>query len=56
MAHIVQKLNWAACAGIFKQSVGASNRVGIELSYRHARLHRMAELIPWNRLLGYLKV
>jgi hypothetical protein len=38
-------------AGIFKQSKGARNRVGIELSYRPARLHRLAELIPWNRFL-----
>jgi hypothetical protein len=44
------------CAGIFKQSMGARNRLGIELSYRTARLHRLAELIPWNRFLGSLKV
>jgi hypothetical protein len=30
------------CAGIFKQSMGARNRVGIELSYRSARLYRLA--------------
>jgi len=34
------------CAGIFKQSVGAGNRVGIGLSYLPARLHRLAEKIP----------
>ncbi len=34
-----------SCAGIFKQSLGARNRVGIWLSYRPARLHRLAELI-----------
>ncbi len=28
-----------SCAGIFKQSMGARNRVGIGLSYRPARLH-----------------
>jgi hypothetical protein len=28
------------CAGIFKQSVGARNQVGIGLSYRPARLRR----------------
>ena len=28
--------------------MGARNRVGIGLSYRPARLHRLAELIPWN--------
>jgi hypothetical protein len=39
------------CAGIFKQSIGARNRVGIGLSYRPARLHRLAELVPWNRFL-----
>jgi hypothetical protein len=40
-------------AGFFKQSMGARNRVGIGLSYRPDRL---AELIPWNRFLGSLKV
>ncbi len=42
-------------AGIFKQSMGARNRVGIGLSYRPAKLHSLAELVPWNRL-GSLKV
>jgi hypothetical protein len=32
--------------------MGTRNRVGIGLSYRHARLHRLAEFIPWNRFLG----
>jgi hypothetical protein len=47
-----------ACAGIFKQSVRARNRVGvgIGLSYRPARLHSLAELVPWNLFLGSLKV
>ncbi len=36
-------------AGIFKQSMRARTRVGIGLSYRPARLHRLAELIPWKR-------
>jgi hypothetical protein len=31
---------------ISKQSMGARNRVGIGLSYRPARLHRLAELFP----------
>jgi hypothetical protein len=31
--------------------MGARNRVGIGLSYRPARLHRLTELVPWNRLL-----
>jgi hypothetical protein len=35
------------CAGIFKQSMEARNRVGIGLSYRPARLYRLAELTPW---------
>jgi hypothetical protein len=35
-----------AGAGIFKQSLGARNRVGIGLSYRPARLHSLAKLIP----------
>jgi hypothetical protein len=43
-------------AGIFKQSMGARNRGGIGLSYRPARLHSLAELVPWNRFLGSLKV
>jgi hypothetical protein len=43
-------------AGNFKQSMGARNRVGIGLSYRPARLHSLAELVPWDRFLGSLKV
>ncbi len=35
---------------------GARNRVGIGLSYRSARLHSLAELVPWNRFLDSLKV
>ncbi len=42
-------------AGIFKQSMGARNRVGYGLSYRPSSLQRLAELIPWNRFLGSLK-
>ncbi len=45
-----------ACAGIFKQSMGAWNRVGIELSYRPAWPHSLAEFVPKNRFLGSLKV
>ena len=44
------------CAGIFKQSMVARNRVVISLSYRPARRHSLAELVPWNRFLGSLKV
>jgi hypothetical protein len=43
-------------AGIFKQSMEARNRVGIGLSYRPARLHRLAEFIPWTRFLGSIDV
>jgi hypothetical protein len=44
------------CAGIFKQSMGARNRLGMGLSYWPARLHSPAELVPWNRFLDSLKV
>ncbi len=43
-------------AEIFKQSMGARNRLGIGLSYRLARQHSVAELDPWNRFMGSLKV
>jgi hypothetical protein len=46
----------AYSAGIVKQSMGARNQVGLVLSCRPGRPHRLAELIPWNRLLGSLKV
>ncbi len=36
------------CAGIVEQSMGAKNRVGIGLSYRPARLHRLAEFIRFQ--------
>jgi hypothetical protein len=35
----------AISAGIFEQSMGARNRVRIELSYRPARQHRLLESI-----------
>jgi hypothetical protein len=35
--------------------MGARNRVGIVLSYRPARLYRLAELISSNRFLGSLR-
>ncbi len=47
--------NLNSCAGIFKQSMGAGNRAGAGLSYWPTRLHRLAELIPWNRFRGLLK-
>jgi hypothetical protein len=34
----------------------ARQRVGIGLSYRPARLQRLAELMPWNRFLGSIIV
>ncbi len=40
----------------FKQSMCARNRVGIGLLYLPAGLHRLEELIPWNRFLGSLKL
>jgi hypothetical protein len=43
-------------AGILKQSMGTRNLVGIGLSYRPARLHRLAEFIPWNRFLGSINI
>ncbi len=43
-------------AGFFKQSMGARNRIGIGLSDRPVRLHRLAEMIPRNRFLGTWKV
>jgi hypothetical protein len=36
--------------------MGTRNQVGIGLPYRPARLHRLAELIPWNRFFGSFKV
>jgi hypothetical protein len=46
----------ATVSGIFKQSMGARNRVGIGLAYRPARFHSLVELVSWNRFLGSLKV
>ncbi len=43
-------------AGIFKQSMGARHRVGIRLSFRPVRLHRLTEFIPWNWCLGSINV
>ncbi len=42
------------CDGILEQSMGARNRVGIGLSCRPARLHRLLESIPG--LLKGLKI
>ncbi len=38
-----EKAETAYCAGIFKQCMRARNRVGIGLSHRPARLHRLAD-------------
>ncbi len=43
------------CAGIFTQSMVARNGVWLGLSYRPGRLHKLAELVPWNRIVGFLK-
>jgi hypothetical protein len=43
-------------AGIFTESMGARNQGGIGLSYRPARLHRLAEFIPCYRFLGSINV
>jgi hypothetical protein len=40
----------------FKKSMGARNRGGIALSYRPARLHRLAEFIPWNQFRGPINI
>jgi hypothetical protein len=43
-------------AGIFKKSMGAMHRGGIGFSYRPARLHRLAEFIPWNQCWGPINI
>jgi hypothetical protein len=48
--------NGTTRAGIFKKSMGARNREGIGLSYRPARLHRLAEFIPWNQIRGPINI
>ncbi len=42
----VHKHGGGTFAGILEQSMGARNRVGIGLSYRSVRLHRLAKSIP----------
>jgi hypothetical protein len=39
----------------FETIYGARTRVGIGWSYRPARLHMLADLIPWESILGLLK-
>jgi hypothetical protein len=36
--------------------MGARNQVGIGLSYRPAKLPRLAEFVPWNQFLGSINV
>ncbi len=43
-------------AGIFKKSMGARHRRGIGFSYRPARLHRLAEFIPWHQFRGPINI
>jgi hypothetical protein len=43
-------------AGIFKKPMGARHRGGIGFSYRPARLHRLAEFIPWNQFRGPINI
>jgi hypothetical protein len=48
--------SFSNCAVIFKQSMGAGNRVGIGcLTGPPSRLHMLAELIPLESILGLLK-
>jgi hypothetical protein len=55
--HELSKARRNSCAGICKKkSVWVRNRVGIGLSYQPARLHSLAELVPWNRFWGSIKV
>ncbi len=48
-----QNVSWA---GIFKKSMGARHWGGIGFSYRPARLHRLAELIPWHQFRGPINI
>ncbi len=42
----VDSINFIVCAGNLKHLVGARKRVRIELSYRPAKVQRLAESIP----------
>jgi hypothetical protein len=52
----ITQCDCATTAGIYKESMRAMHRVGIGLSYRPARLNRLAEFIPRNRLRGSIHV
>ncbi len=55
--HVVFKYLFRSLyAGILEQYMGTRKRVGIGFSYRPVRLHRLVELIPWNRFLDSFKV
>ncbi len=56
LAEVVGTRANAASAGILEHPMGARNLVGIGLSDQPDRLHRLADSIPWNRVLGSLKV
>ena len=49
-----QTQNWN-CAGIFKQPIGARNRVGTGLSYRPVRATRPTVIGSLESILGLLK-
>ncbi len=51
-----ERIEIGGCAGILEQSMGAIEPSGIRVAVLAARLHRLAESIPWNRFLGSLKV
>ncbi len=57
--HSINSINLSikrySSAGIFKQPIGTRNRVGISLSYRPARLRRLAALVSCNRFLVSFK-
>ncbi len=55
-SSMVWGLSKTTCTGIFKQSMGSRNQVGIGLSYRSASLYSLVELVPWNRFLFSLKL
>jgi hypothetical protein len=54
---LLKSLKFGLCDGIIEQSMGGQGtEQDIGLSYRPARLHRLVEMISWNRFLGSLNV
>ncbi len=49
-------LSFTFRAGIFKKSMGVRHRGGIGFSYRPARLHRLAEFIPWHQFRSPINI